>query len=50
MPNNKHLLTLDDECADILKESANKSEFVRKAIKYYNRVKDQVPTYTVKLS
>ena len=49
MPHQKHLVTLDDECTDILKEATNKSEFVRKAIKSYVKIKDQVPRYTVKL-
>ncbi len=41
MPNNKSLLTLDSDCHNILNQCDNKSEYVRKAIKFYDQNKNK---------
>ena len=37
MTKNKSLLTLDSDCHDILNRCDNKSEYARKAIKFFNK-------------
>ena len=39
MPNNKQLISLDEECISILSNKPNKSSYVRDAIKEYTKSK-----------
>ena len=37
MGNQKHLVSLDEDCCGIIKNQYNKSEYIRKAIKFFNK-------------
>jgi len=39
----KQLVCLDDVCNDILKDENNKSEYIRKAIKFFNKKETPAP-------